>query len=148
MKVYAESSAVLAWLFDEPSAKTCADALSAAETVVVSELTIVECRRVVRRAVTTDVLTKREGSRLLVAFGNAAAHWMRSAVTQEILDVASGPFPVEPIRTLDAIHLATAFRIRTAIPDLHMLTLDKRIRDNAEAMGFAVVPDRLSIIDH
>lgn len=139
MKIYAESSAVLAWLFDEPQAKEVARILGSAETIVVSELTLVECRRVVRRGMKRGDLKKRESSRLLSALGTAAAHWMRSAVGQEILDIASGPFPVEPIRTLDAIHLATAVRTRRAIPDLQILTLDKRIRANAEALGFSVL---------
>ena len=141
MKVYAESSAVLAWLFDEREGQSVVDVLAVAETIVVSELTMVECRRVIHRALSSGGLTQRETTGLLAALGTASVHWMRSAITQEILDVASGRFSVEPVRTLDAIHLATAVRTRRAVPDLRILTVDQRIRNNGEAMGFVVVPD-------
>lgn len=139
MKVYAESSALLAWLLDEPkTALTVADVLAKAETIFVSELAIVECRRVIHRVASNGILTRIEANRLREALGRSAAHWMRSAITADILEAASGPFPVEPVRTLDAIHLATAIRTRRAIPDLCILTLDKRIRANGEALGFPV----------
>ena len=45
-----------------------------------------------------------------------------------------------PIRTLDAIHLATAVLARSLVPDLAVLSLDERIRGSAEQMGFQVLP--------
>jgi len=50
------------------------------------------------------------------------------------------PFPVEPIRTLDAIHLASAILARAAVPDLALLSLDERVRANGRALGFTVLP--------
>jgi hypothetical protein len=48
------------------------------------------------------------------------------------------PFPVEPIRTLDAVHLATAERLGEAPPLLTIVTRDDRVRENAEALGYLV----------
>ena len=56
------------------------------------------------------------------------------------MEFACGPFPGEPIRALDAIHLATALVIRDIYPDLRVLSLDQRVRQNAVALGFEVVP--------
>ncbi|OGP87951.1 MAG: hypothetical protein A2156_01605 [Deltaproteobacteria bacterium RBG_16_48_10] len=51
------------------------------------------------------------------------------------------PFPREPIRTMDALHLASALLLRSAISGLTMLSLDERIRTNALELGFAVLPE-------
>ena len=50
MRLYAESSAVLAWLFGEPVGDVAREALAGAEMVLASELTLVECDRVLLRA--------------------------------------------------------------------------------------------------
>jgi hypothetical protein len=44
MRLYAESSAIVAWLLDEASAPTVAGPLASAELIVASELTAVERR--------------------------------------------------------------------------------------------------------
>lgn len=49
-------------------------------------------------------------------------------------------FPLEPIRSLDALHLGAALFVRTTVPDLRVLTLDKRVSDNARLLGFPVEP--------
>ena len=56
------------------------------------------------------------------------------------MEFARGPFPGELIRAPDAIHLATALVIRDIYPDLRVLSLDQRVRQNAVALGFEVVP--------
>jgi hypothetical protein len=62
-----------------------------------------------------------------------------------ILDRAGQLFPVEPIRTLDALHLASAVLFEQATGHiLSVLSVDDRVRDNAEELGFQVLP---AIID-
>jgi hypothetical protein len=51
---------------------------------------------------------------------------------------AEDPFPSEPVRTLDAIHLASALFLRQAFPDLTVLSADDRVRANAAQLGFDV----------
>ena len=58
----------------------------------------------------------------------------------EIVRRSRRSFPHEPIRALDAIHLATALAVRNLAPDVVVLSLDDRIRDNAVSLGYAVVP--------
>jgi hypothetical protein len=41
---------------------------------------------------------------------------------------------------LDAVHLATAERLSSALPDLLVLSTDDRVRRNASGLGFAVRP--------
>ncbi len=61
-------------------------------------------------------------------------------VDDEILARAARAFPVEPVRTLDAIHLAALLRARTVSPRLALLSLDERVRVNAAELGIEVAP--------
>jgi uncharacterized protein with PIN domain len=57
--LYAESSAVLAWLPDEPTAPAVRRLLGEAEVIVASDLTLIECDRVLLRAVALKELTEK-----------------------------------------------------------------------------------------
>jgi len=73
----------------------------------------------------------------------AEEHWAVYTISDEVTLNAKRTFPVEPIRTLDAIHLATFFIVRGDIPEMVMLSLDQRIRENATALAIQVYPDPL-----
>jgi hypothetical protein len=60
------------------------------------------------------------------------------AVTDAVLARACRPFPVEPIRTLDAGHLATAELLGESPQLISVVTGDSRVIDNARALGYAV----------
>ena len=60
------------------------------------------------------------------------------AVTADTLARVGRPFPVEPIRTLDAIHLATAEVLGESPQLVTIVTRDARVRVNARALGYAV----------
>ena len=108
MSVYAESSAVLAWLLDEASGSDVREVLMASDFVVASDLTLIECDRVVLRAVALGELTEAEAADRRAHLMTAAAHWHVLRISPEIVERARQPFPGEPVRTLDAIHLASA----------------------------------------
>jgi predicted nucleic acid-binding protein len=59
-------------------------------------------------------------------------------ITDAVLTRAGRPFPVEPIRTLDAIHLATAELLGEPPQLVTIVTRDTRVRENAQALGYAV----------
>ncbi len=61
-------------------------------------------------------------------------------MTGVVLKRARRGFPREPVRTLNAIHRATAVHFQEAIPDLAVVSLDERIRCNAQALAMTVVP--------
>jgi hypothetical protein len=58
VNLYAESSAVLAWLLDEPSAATVRQLIGVSEITVSSDLTLIECDRVLLRAVALKELVQ------------------------------------------------------------------------------------------
>lgn len=51
------------------------------------------------------------------------------------------PFPLEPIRTLDAIHLAFALLARSLVPETQLLSLDERLRASGKELGLGVIPE-------
>jgi hypothetical protein len=62
------------------------------------------------------------------------------AVTDEVLQLARQRLVHEPVRTLDAIHLASCRVFHRTLGTVSVLSLDDRIRANAQALGMGVVP--------
>jgi predicted nucleic acid-binding protein len=140
VNLYAESSAVLGWLLDEDSAAKIRQLLGEAEWIVASDLTLIECDRVLLRAVTLGDLTEAQAADRRAHLATAASHWQVLRIAPEIVDRARQPFPGEPIRTLDAIHLASALVGRTAVAGLKLLSLDDRVRRAGKQLGLDVIP--------
>ena len=141
MTLYAETSAVLRWLFDEARAEEILERLRTAEKVLCSRLTFVEAQRAIRRAVVTRAVSEAEGAEVRSVLAQAGARWAILEVSAEVASRAEQSFPVEPVRTLDALHLASALVLRQSVPDLAFLSTDLRVRRNASQLGFEVVPE-------
>jgi predicted nucleic acid-binding protein len=136
MTIYAETSAVLRWLFAEAGGEAVREALETASKVATSRLTLIETRRVVQRAEREGRVTSAQAADLRAIFAQAASTWAVLELSDEVARRAEGGFPIEPVRTLDAIHLASALFLREALPDLAIVTTDERVRANAHALGF------------
>jgi hypothetical protein len=141
VSLYAESSAVLAWLLDEESAATVRESLAAEQLVVASDLTLIECDRVLHRAATLGELTEADAADRRAYLATIAAHWTVLRVGPEVVERARQPFPGEPIRTLDAIHLASLLVARSALAGLALLSLDARVRGAAGRLGIELRPN-------
>lgn len=135
MTVYAETSAVVSWLFDEDGAEHVRAVLSEATKVTCSRLTLIETRRVVRRAERDGRISAAESADVLAVFTRAVSTWAILELSREVARRAEDAFPREPVRTLDAIHLASAVFLRQALPDLVLLSGDERVRANAQQLG-------------
>ena len=140
MNLYAETGAVIAWLLDEERGDSAWSQLTAATAVSTSDLTLIECDRTLRRAVAAGRLTADESSRMQAIIDTASAHWTLHGMDAEIVHRSRRAFPREPNRALDAVHLATTLAVRNLFPDVRVLSFDDRIRSNAAALGFDVVP--------
>jgi PIN domain len=142
MRIYAESSAVLAWLLGEDAAPTVREILGRAELVIASDLTLLECDRVLIRAVALADIEEAAAADRRAHLNAAAAHWHVFRLSTDIVDRARHPFPVEPIRTRDAIHLASALAARSGVAGVELLSLDDRIRRAGAQLGFHLQPAR------
>ncbi|MFN8642144.1 MAG: type II toxin-antitoxin system VapC family toxin [Candidatus Binatia bacterium] len=140
MTVYAETSAVLRWLFAEEGGERLRALLAAADKVASSRLTLIETRRVVRRAEREGRLSAAQSADVLAVFAQAASTWAILEITEEVARRAEEALPSEPVRTLDAIHLASALFLRQSFPDLVVVSADERLQANAAQLGFRAEP--------
>lgn len=140
MIAYAESSAVLTWLLGERREAAVRQLLAEAERVVASTLTSVECARALARGVTTERLSPTDELAALQLLDMASSSWVTLEMTGRVLDRARARFPHEPVRTLDALHLATALMFHEAHGALTLVSLDEKMRENAVALGLSVAP--------
>lgn len=141
MILYAESSAILAWLLDEDPVEDIRAALADAELVITSDLTLIECDRGLIQARARGRLSESEVISRASQFRQTAHHWACLALEPEIADRAKAPFPTEPIRTLDALHLAFVLAAQSLVGTTRVLTLDHRIRESALALGLEIFPE-------
>jgi len=132
--LYVESSALLTWLLAQPGADEVQLELAAAPRRVASQLTLLECARAIARTSGAQQAGAQATLRALMATLDLAA------VDLSLLDSLARPFAIEPLRTLDAIHLSTAAQLRLPGEVVTFLALDERVRANAAALGFLVRP--------
>ena len=133
---YIESSALVAALLERN-----ADARIAVRTKgrrVTSSLTLAEAARAIVRARAGGRLTPEQERASLLALRRFERRCYVVAVTDAVLARVRRRFPVEPIRTLDAVLLATAELLGEPPPLMTIVTRDERVRENAIALGYAV----------
>ncbi|MFL5262319.1 MAG: PIN domain-containing protein [Anaeromyxobacteraceae bacterium] len=137
-RLYVETSALLRGLLEGD-----ADLLGRfrdAEHRVTSAFTFVEAARAVGRA-------RREG-RLAPQAAREAERWLAAferscdvvALDERIVRGAKADMAIEPVRTLDALHLATILMLEEELGAIEVASCDDRVRRNVEALGFRVVP--------
>ena len=140
MNVYLETSAALRDLLDGDGAEAIRSVLESAEQVAASRLTIAEVERVFARLRSLEPAVAARGAAREANFAAEADLWTIQPLDEDILRRCGRPFPVEPVRMLDAVHLATIEKLSSALPHLVVLTTDERVRKNAVALGFDVQP--------
>ena len=107
--------------------------IAAAPVLVTSRLSLVESARALLRL-------RRQGgvaeSRLADARRELDALWTRCELwelTPAVCDLASHVAPDRPLRTLDALHLATFLLARRRIEGLELLTADEHLQDAVDS---------------
>lgn len=138
--LYVETSALLAWLFGQAQGSEARKTIDTADTIVTSALTFVELERVLARGTATGALREGSARRLRGLIESQRTAWIVMAVSENVLARAGRSFPAEPLRTLDAIHLATALAFVGVFPELEVLSFDRRISSNARALGIGPGP--------
>jgi predicted nucleic acid-binding protein len=125
--LYIDASAAMKLVVEEPESWALADAL-AGDQLISSEICRVELARAIRR------LGLGQGAELLVRGVVERIELLR--LDDQILDRASEVGPTD-LRTLDAIHLASALAIGRELDAV--VTYDRRLAAAAEGAGFAVL---------
>lgn len=135
MILYLDSSILLARALDERNQLA---APKAGSRGIASELTRIECLRVMDRYRLSNRLTDHEFAIKVDALHHLfeGVEWIR--VSPQILSRAAQPFPMA-IRTLDAIHLMSAVSFReSGLGEPVFATHDAKLRDAALVMNFRV----------
>jgi predicted nucleic acid-binding protein len=135
---YIESSAVVAALL-EGDAEAMAQ-IAELGVRVASALTFTESTRALLRARVIRRITPAEERTALRKLRALEAKSTVFAMSPDVLTRAGRPFPVEPVRTLDAIHLATIESLGETPQLVTVVTRDQRIARNARALGYAIAP--------
>ncbi len=126
--IYLDTSVALARLLAEdrcPPEEIWQETLVASRLLEYETWTRLHARRLAR--------THGEAARLLLG------HVAMLEMTPPVLARALEPFPL-PVRTLDALHLASADFLRRQGQSLRVATYDQRLRDAAEALDFPLYP--------
>jgi predicted nucleic acid-binding protein len=133
---YIESSPLVAAVLEGDTAAQAS--IRAQGTPVTSAVTAAEASRAFLRARLLGRITVQQQRAALLTLQRFTRRCHIVSVTETILSRIGRPFPVEPIRTLDAIHLATAEALGDAPALVTIITRDVRVRDNAAALGYPV----------
>jgi len=141
LTVYLESSAALRDLMSGEQCEEIRRLLRGAELVATSRCTMAEVGRVFARLRVLEPALASATAAREAQFETDSELWAIHPVDDAVWSRCSRPFPVEPLRTLDAIHVATIERLAGALEGLVVLSTDGRVRANAKALGFAVKPD-------
>jgi predicted nucleic acid-binding protein len=133
---YIESSALVAALLENETA--IVRPVPAGTRHVTSALTLAETGRAIIRARASGRLSASEERAAVRALRTFERRCFVVDVDRAVLARVRRPFPVEPIRTLDAVHLATLEVLGEEPQLVTVVTRDARVRENAEALGFVV----------
>lgn len=135
MNVYVDSSVLLRIVLGEPGALP---AWKRIQRAISSQLVRLECLRTIDRARLRLSLDDADVAEQRAAVIEVLEGFDMVALDAAVLERAAEPFPTT-LGSLDAIHLASALRARTAIPDLRLATHDTELATAARAVGFPVL---------
>jgi predicted nucleic acid-binding protein len=133
---YIESSALLSALLEND--ETAIRALRVSGRRVTSAITLAEANRAVVRARVAGRLTLAQERDAIRALQTFERRTIIVNVSDWVLARAGHPFPIEPVRTLDAIHLATAELLSEPPQLVTVVTRDRRVAENAKSLGYRV----------
>jgi uncharacterized protein len=133
---YIESSALVAALLERDA--EALKSLRAKTRRITSALTFAEAARAIVRAGLSGRLTSDQQRAVVRALQRFERRCYVVAVTDDVLARVRRPFPVEPVRTLDAVHIATAESLGEPPQLVTIVTRDNRVRGNATALGYSI----------
>jgi predicted nucleic acid-binding protein len=137
--LYVESSALLRVVLDDDEI-TRAVLESAPALLYASDLTFLEAARGLTRARAERRLNGAALRRVTRELLMLERQVELVGIGPEVLRLAREPFPVGPVRSLDAIHLATIRLLADGGESVRVATYDRRIRANLDALGIPLAP--------
>lgn len=137
--LYVESSALLRVLLEGDSGLE--GRLGEFGRLLTSSLTLIEVPRTLARAQRERRLTHETFEGVRRRFSVFARACMVAEITKSVRERAALEFPIEPVRSLDAIHLATIVVWTDTLRPIVVASCDDRVARNARALGYEVIPE-------
>lgn len=136
MWAYFDTSALVKRYVDEPGRREV-QALLRRHDCVTSAILPIELRSALRRRVAERSLDPSRVDDILERVAADRAYWTVVELGAEVLSGAEALVAVHPLRTLDAIHVASArlFASRLSMTDVMFVSADRRQTDAAGAIG-------------
>ena len=132
MLLYLDTSCMAKLFIEEPDALRVRNAVAQATGLATSVVSYVEMKSLVARRSREKLLKPAEAKRILDVFESDWAHYAKVPVEDPLLHRAARLVARYPLRTLDALHLASALSLMSAGKGaLWFLTADQRLRDAA-----------------
>ena len=129
--LYLDTSAVLRAVLEAGTSPPVEQRIRSARVIVSSRLSLVEsCRAFLRLRAVGGASEER----LADAEREIEAVWARCEIwelTRGVCDFARTVAPHKPLRTLDALHLATFLLARRRVEGLELLSVDSRLNEAA-----------------
>jgi predicted nucleic acid-binding protein len=138
VKAYLDSSILLRIVLGETGSLREWSRITVAYT---SEIARVECLRTLDRLRLVGGLEDRELGRRRATMLEVLEGIEAIRLNRAVLERAAEPFPTE-IRTLDAIHVASALLMKQRVPSLRFATHDMGQANVARAVGLQVIGAR------
>ena len=134
--IYLDASALVKLFIPEEGSDALNQALAGLTDVIVSDLAVTEMTSAIGRRVRENRLSPEDAARLYREASRLRAAAHRAEITPPIHRRAERlMLSLEiPLRTLDALHLATALDAEAAT----LVTFDPRLRDAATSQGMLV----------
>lgn len=129
--LYLDTWAVLRAVLETGTTPDVESRIADSPLLITSRLSLVESARALARVRNANGVAEQ---RLADAEGEVEAIWARCEVwelTRAVCELARTVAPSKPLRTLDALHLATFVLARRRIDGLELLTDDERLREAA-----------------
>lgn len=139
MWAYFDASALVKRYIDEEGRREVLQLLRRYE-VVTSAILSVELRSALRRRVSDGTLDAAQVPEILKRVATDRAYWRLVEVASDVLAAAETLVAAHPLRTLDAIHVASAqlFAARITAAELIFVSADARQTAAAAAVGMTI----------
>ena len=132
--LYLDTSAVLRAVLESGTSPEVEELITAAPALITSRLSLVESSRALHRSRQLGQLSE---ANLADEQRGISAVWTRCELwelTPSVCERARQVAPGKPLRTLDALHLATFVLARERIEGLELVTPDERLQAALEAI--------------
>jgi predicted nucleic acid-binding protein len=126
--LYLDTSAVLRAVLESGTSPEVEELITAAPALITARLSLVESARALHRL---RQLGQVSEAKLADAQREVSAVWARCELwelTPAVCEMARHVAPGRPLRTLDALHLATLVLAREQIEGLELVTVDDRLQ--------------------